>query len=72
MYKTVYQAAFWTMQRTEEGLPEDLGELLAHLRAIGERGAAPGAAAGVGAAAGATQAAGAAAGEGGQRPAGAG
>ncbi|KAI8463769.1 MAG: N2227-like protein-domain-containing protein [Monoraphidium minutum] len=33
MYKTVYQAAFWTMRRGQGGLPQDLGELLAHLAA---------------------------------------
>lgn len=28
MYKTVYQAAFWTMQKTDQQLPDDLDELL--------------------------------------------
>jgi hypothetical protein len=28
MYKTVYQAAFWTMQKTEQQLPQDLNELV--------------------------------------------
>lgn len=28
MYKTVYQAAFWAMQKTEQELPEDLNELV--------------------------------------------
>ena len=39
MYKTVYQAAFWTMQRGDEasGLPQDLGELLAHLKGLKQR-----------------------------------
>jgi hypothetical protein len=36
MYKTVYQAAFWTMRRTERGLPDDLGELIAHLAAFNQ------------------------------------
>jgi hypothetical protein len=28
MYKTVYQAAFWTMQKTEQQLPQDLNQLV--------------------------------------------
>eukprot|EP00879_Flechtneria_rotunda_P018353 GHRR01019250.1.p1 GENE.GHRR01019250.1~~GHRR01019250.1.p1 ORF type:complete len:148 (+),score=74.27 GHRR01019250.1:576-1019(+) len=28
MYKTVYQAAFWTMKKTEQQLPEDLTDLV--------------------------------------------
>jgi hypothetical protein len=28
MYKTVYQAAFWTMKKTEQQLPQDLNALV--------------------------------------------
>lgn len=40
MYKTVYQAAFWTMQKTDQQLPDDLNELLKHLAVTKQQQAA--------------------------------